>query len=183
MKIDARVAALPEWTGFAVRALPLPIISLVFGRLVAAMKCRHPELLERLGTHASTRFLIDPTDLPLLFLIRPDRANPIQCYRKLLRFDWDARVAGPLAALLAMVNGELDGDALFFSREVTIEGSTEAILALRNAIDAAEINLAADVIALCGPLKPLAADATRLLRPVLRRWSGVDQARQRIQTG
>lgn len=183
MKIDARVAALPTWIGFPVRVLPLPIINLVFGRLVASMKCRHPELLERLGTHASARFLIDPTDLPLQFLIQPDRANPVQAYHPPVRCDWDARVRGSLGALIAMVNGELDGDALFFSREITIEGSTEAILALRNAIDAAEVDLASEATALCGPLKPLAEETAHFLLPILRRWSGVDLARQRVQTG
>ena len=65
----------------------------------------------------------------------------------------DARIAGPLAALLGMVHGAYDGDALFFSRDLVIEGDTAAVLALRNAIDAAELDLAAEIEALAGPAR------------------------------
>lgn len=40
-----------------------------------------------------------------------------------------------------MIHGTLDGDALFFARDLVIEGDTEAVLALRNALDDAEIDL------------------------------------------
>lgn len=46
-----------------------------------------------------------------------------------------------------MVHGALDGDALFFSRDILIEGDTEAVLALRNAVDDAEIDLAGEIAA------------------------------------
>jgi len=39
-----------------------------------------------------------------------------------------------------MIDGTYDGDALFFSRDLVIEGDTEAVLALRNAIENAELN-------------------------------------------
>ena len=59
------------------------------------------------------------------------------------RSHWDARIAGPLAALIGLVHGAYDGDALFFSRDLVIEGDTAAVLALRNAIDNEELDLAA----------------------------------------
>jgi len=71
------------------------------------------------------------------------------------------RISGPLSAFLGMMHGAYDGDALFFSRDLTVEGDTEAALALRNAIDDAELDLAAELQTLAGPLRaPLAAVLT-----------------------
>jgi predicted lipid carrier protein YhbT len=53
--------------------------------------------------------------------------------------------------LLGMIDGTYDGDALFFSRDLTIEGDTEAVLALRNALENAEFD-PATVIGLPRPL-------------------------------
>ena len=49
-----------------------------------------------------------------------------------------------------MLHGVEDGDALFFSREVMIEGDTSAVLAFRNALDAEEIDLTEEFLALVG---------------------------------
>jgi predicted lipid carrier protein YhbT len=53
---------------------------------------------------------------------------------------YDARIAAPLIVLLGMIDGTYDGDALFFSRHLVIEGDTGASLALRNAIENAELD-------------------------------------------
>lgn len=183
MTILSHEATLPAWVNFAVRALPLPIMDSILRRLALGIRRGHPDILGRMQTHASARFLIDPSDLPILFLVRPANSVPIYCLRRPTACIWDARIAGPIAALLAMTSGTLDGDALFFSREITIEGSTDAILAMRNAIDAAEIDLASELAALWGPLRPLAEDAACVVLPVLERLSGLGLTRQRMQTG
>jgi predicted lipid carrier protein YhbT len=51
-----------------------------------------------------------------------------------------------------MMHGAEDGDALFFSRDLTVEGDTAAVLALRNAMDDAELDLTEELAALAGPL-------------------------------
>jgi predicted lipid carrier protein YhbT len=68
-----------------------------------------------------------------------------------------------------MVHGVLDGDALFFSREITIEGDTDAILAMRNAIDAAEIDLSCELANLFGPFSPVARQAVQAAMPIMGR--------------
>ncbi|WP_255542362.1 hypothetical protein [Azospirillum sp. INR13] len=61
--------------------------------------------------------------------------------------------------------GRIDGDALFFRRELTISGDTALILALRNTLDGEdEMDLMADAASIAGPL-------ARAL-PVLRRNAG-----------
>jgi predicted lipid carrier protein YhbT len=67
-----------------------------------------------------------------------------------------------------MAEGASDGDALFFSREINIEGNTDAILALRNAIDDAELNLADEIAGLLGPLRPAAKRAIEVAMPIIR---------------
>ena len=54
--------------------------------------------------------------------------------------------------LIDLAEGRLDGDALFFSRDLAVEGDTEAVVALRNAVDDAEIDLTADLASMFGPL-------------------------------
>jgi predicted lipid carrier protein YhbT len=51
-----------------------------------------------------------------------------------------------------MMHGAEDGDALFFSRDLAVEGDTAAVLALRNAMDDAELDLTEELAALSGPL-------------------------------
>lgn len=172
---SAPIPLAPRPLALGLRALPLfPLaapLSLLMRRLIAA----HPGLITRLGAHGSCRFAIDPTDLPLVLLLQPKGAR-ITVHRRPPP-DADTRIAGPLAALLGLVHGTWDGDALFFSRDLVIEGDTGAALALRNAIDDAELDLAAEIAALSGPmrgrLEPLIALAERVTHLPLRRAEGV----------
>ena len=94
-----------------------------------------PRLFQRLGEHASKTVLIDPTDLPIVFraFARPANGRGSRSSRRGVPVNATARIAGPLAALIGLVHGAYDGDALFFSRDLVIEGDTELVLALRNA--------------------------------------------------
>ena len=152
--------------GLALRPLPAaalqPAVDLAFGLL----RRRHPKLFARLGEQAGTRFLIEPVDLPLRFLLGTDPAAPaLRVLGSGVAADAAATIRGPLAVLIDLLEGRLDGDALFFARELVIEGDTEAVVALRNAVDGAGIDLINDLLA---PLGPLAAPAARLVRAARR---------------
>ncbi|WP_200808475.1 ubiquinone anaerobic biosynthesis accessory factor UbiT [Tistlia consotensis] len=159
--------------------LPRPALRWALQRLVAGVGRRHPDLFERLGEHASATFLIDPTDLPVAVRLwpRPEGPQVEIVGRPVLRSAWHARIAGPLAALLGMIHGRLDGDALFFSRDLAIEGDTEAVLALRNALDDAELDLPDEAAACLGPLSPLVARPAGLVVPLAERMTGVALSR------
>ncbi len=146
--------------GFA-SLLPL---NFALGRLAASLARRHPALFERLGDQTAKSFMIDPTDMPFVFLLAPRPEAPLLvAARREAASAWDARIAGSLAALLGLVHGAYDGDALFFSRDLVIEGDTAAVLALRNAVDNEELDLVAEGFAPVGPLAALAtAPASRL---------------------
>jgi predicted lipid carrier protein YhbT len=169
MKARSRHATAPAWIELAVRALPLPIANIVLRRLVLGIIRNHPESFKRVEPYAATVFLIEPTDFPIQFLIRLGNPEPIVCQRRPTTCFWDARISGPIASLLAMVQGALDGDALFFSREITIEGDTDAILAMRNAVDAAEINLPHELADIFGSSSPMARRMERIVMPIAER--------------
>lgn len=145
------IRRVPTPLGFALRAAPLAPMSLALSTVARRVIKGHPGLLARLGDYAGRSFAIDPTDLPVCLLIRPNTPSAlIRVCRS--RPKADACIAGPLSALLGLVHGTWDGDALFFSRDLVIEGDTSAALALRNAIDDAELDLGAEIAAMSGPL-------------------------------
>ncbi|WP_298853162.1 SCP2 sterol-binding domain-containing protein [uncultured Ruegeria sp.] len=135
----------------ALRFVPLAPLSVSLTAFSRKITRKHPDLFNRLGEYSRVAFVLDPTDLPVVVLLEPNGGAPrIRLCRR--RVAGAARISGPLAALLGLVHGAFDGDALFFSRDLVIEGDTAAALALRNAIDDAELDLAHEAAALSGPL-------------------------------
>lgn len=173
----AAIPIVPRPAALALRLPPLAPVSLALTVLTRRMVRRHPGLLRRLGEHDRARFVLDPTDLPLVLVLDPGSGAPrVTAYRR--DPGGDARIAGPMAALLGLVHGIYDGDALFFSRDLVIEGDTAAALALRNAIDDAELDLSEEVetlpAPLVRPLRQLIALAERLTGVALSRPEEAD---------
>lgn len=129
--------------------LPLqPVLAMVVCRIAQ----RHPEVLERLGPHQTTRFLIDPADLPFALYLRPDPANlELRAVPRGALPEHDARIAGKFFRLLRLIDCDEDGDAMFFSRDLQVSGDTEAVVTLRNALDNVEGSLAGGVADMFGP--------------------------------
>lgn len=121
-------------------------------RAVHRVARSRPEIFDRLGEHACKSFLIDPVNLPFPILLCPDPDRlSLSAVRREPPFACDARIAGSALTLLAMVDGRLDGDALFFSRDIQVSGDTEAVVSLRNALDDLEGSIADDVASAFGP--------------------------------
>lgn len=170
MNLD-RLPPLPPLPPFVLRPL--------FSQLLSSLLQRHPHLFERLGEYGDRRFLIDPSDLPFTLLLEPNADAPrLTPHLRSSEPAHHARIAGPIGRLVELVNGEADGDALFFSRDIRIEGDTEAVLALRNAVDDLEIDLVAEIDHLLGPLaaaarfaRQRAHEATCLAQGLYSVWS------------
>lgn len=148
-------------------ALPLFLLQPLCARVVRTVARNHPEMFARLGAHQTSRFLIEPSDLPFALYLRPNARNPVlQILPRRANPAHEARIAAPFLQLLRLIDGELDGDALFFSRELRVSGDTEAVVSLRNAIDDMDSSLAASAADAFGP--PGRA-ALGLLRRIARR--------------
>lgn len=139
--------------------LPLAPLQPVLRRIVTHVARTHPEIFERLGPHAAKRFLIDPVDLPFVLLLRPDPYRPrLTAHRRDIVIDSQAMISGRFFKLFDMIDGALDGDALFFTRDLKVGGDIEAVVALRNAIDDADEDMASAIAGAFGPLRePLLA--------------------------
>jgi predicted lipid carrier protein YhbT len=147
--------------------LPLPLfpVQVVLRRIVRRVAHDRPELFHRLGAHRHKRFLIDPINMPFVLLLEPDAERPrLEAYRRWETVRYEARIRGTFLTLLDMIDGRLDGDALFFSRNLIVEGDTEAVVSLRNALDDLEGSVVDDAAALFGPLGRAVLLALRLIR-------------------
>ena len=170
----ASLPTLPPPVRILLRPLPLLPLQLVLGRIVTHLARRRPGIFARLGAHAGKVYVIDATDLPFAFRLRPQPGRPVlEVCRREQTGPWHARIAGSLAALLGMIHGSLDGDALFFSRDLHVEGDTEAVLALRNALDDAEIDLLSEAAAALGPAGQAMQGAMRRVLTEASRLSGL----------
>ena len=143
--------------GMALRPLPLAPLNHFLSRSVRQMAARHSDIFARLIDLDITLFRIEPLDLPfaLMLDVNPD-APQLWAERGTPDAPVAATIKGPLAVLMALLEGHTDGDALFFSRTLVIEGDTEAVLTLRNAVDGSDVDLRADMASVFGPFAALA---------------------------
>lgn len=136
------------------RLLAFPAGFLPLGRAltlaVRRFARRRPAVFDRLGEYGRCSFLIEPSDLDFAFLMVPDgvRAD-IRTLPRRRHVEADVTVRGPLLTLLGLIDGTFDGDALFFNRAISVSGRTDALVALRNAIEDAELK-PSDFIGLTG---------------------------------
>ena len=161
------LASLQRVPRLLLSALPLPVMQPVLGHIAAHVASSRPELFARLGQHTAKRFLIDPTDLPFVLLLVPDARRPhLNACHRAEQPSHDAAIAGTFSNLLRMIDGSLDGDALFFDRTLHVSGDIEAIVALRNALDDFDGNVLDNILAAFGPLSKPAAFVLSAIRAV-----------------
>jgi len=148
--------------GLAMRPLPLAGLQPLLAISARMIERRHTDVIERLSTYGDTRFIIDPTDLPFRLLLALDSGGlGLTAIAKTVGDGEEdlpvaARIEGPFLSLVRLLEGKEDGDALFFSRELTVIGDMESVVALRNAVDGAEIDLVEDVLKSLGPFAGVA---------------------------
>ncbi len=155
--------------GIAARPLPPVLLQPFLDAAMAALCRRHPAMFERLSGLDNPTFLIDPIDLPLVFLLEAVPERPRLTALRRADDRAAAVIRGPLMNLIELAEGRIDGDALFFSRGLVIEGDTEAVVALRNAVDDTDIDLAGDILSSLGPLAEPARRALGLGRRIYAR--------------
>lgn len=154
------------------RSAPLPTglicaaLAPVLARIVRRIASNHPGMFARLSPYERADFLIAPRELPFALHLRPDPAAPMLRAVPRNRLPrHDAMIEGPFFLLLQLVDGESDGDAAFFSRDLVVTGNTEAVVCLRNALDDVDGSIAEETASLFGP-------PGRAILDILRRRSG-----------
>jgi predicted lipid carrier protein YhbT len=147
------------------RFLPLPLLQPILSLIGTQVARAQPDVFARLGPHALKSFVIDPTDLPFVLLLKPRPEAPsLSAWRRGEVPYSHARIAGSFLNLFDLIDGSLDGDALFFSRELRVTGDTEAVVALRNALDDIDGGVVASITGAFGPLSGIAAMTVSHLR-------------------
>ncbi len=145
------------------RFIPVPIAqraaSLLFQRTLQI----YPRLFDRLGSYGASRFSFIPSDFPFGFAVKPARRS-IETFRAPHEPLSDATIKGPLFLMLALAEGKVDGDAIFFARKLVVTGDMEAVLALRNALDDCGLDLVASAGQLAGPFRSPVVHALSALR-------------------
>lgn len=117
-----------------------------FPRMLRFIIKKRPDIFARLGSYSRKTFLIDPVDMPFVFILRPDRQNPkLSMHTRNDNIEHHASISATFLRLLGLLDGKVDGDAMFFSRDLVIGGDTDAVVCLRNAIDDVEGSIADDV--------------------------------------
>lgn len=130
--------ALPGLVSLLLRPAPRAPLAMLLTRAVRRILSERPELIDRLGDTAHADIAVVPSDLPFGFLIRlRGQAASVEVIDPCEADHAAARIHGPLLLLLGLLDGTYDGDALFFSRDLTIEGDTEHVLAMRNTLEEA----------------------------------------------
>lgn len=153
--------------GLVSKLVPQALVQSFVNAVTAAIHRRYPDLHARMRDTENFSFLIDPADFPFRFLLQFDEDAP-----RISMLDAadeatqaDATIRGRVSDLVGILQGDADGDALFFSRGLVVEGNMEATLALRNAIENAEIDLAA----VLGPLGGTARAGKRAIDSLIHR--------------
>lgn len=150
--------------GMALPQAAHPVVGRVARSFAAGLWSRHRRNFDRLSDFEGARFLIDPVDLPLAFVLELASEGPevLTVSSDEEPEDVTATIRGSFRALLDLAAGRVDGDALFFNRDLSIEGDTEAVVALRNAMDDADLDLLEEFAESFGPLaRPALRVATR----------------------
>ena len=135
----------------AMQMAPPAVLSRGIDILMRKMERRHPRLFRNLERLDKAVVHIEPTDLPHRFALsigrKPISLEIIEGKAK----KPSASMKGDLRVLIDMLEGRIDGDMVFFSRDFVISGDTSVIVGLRNTLDRENINLLDDMASVFGP--------------------------------
>ncbi|MDC7684435.1 SCP2 sterol-binding domain-containing protein [Asticcacaulis sp. BYS171W] len=128
--------------GILLSQVPRSLLERLASELETLLALRHPGLSDRLGEAEGRSYRFVLKDFPIDALAKVEKSRlRIGLLDKSAVAGEDVRVSGRLAALFELLQGERDGDALFFTRDIETSGNTEALLVLRNALESEEIDL------------------------------------------
>lgn len=138
--------------GMLTKPLPLAPVNFILRKIIHRLRHNHPAIISRLEPVVGISFLVVLEDLPFnIQLCIEDDDIKAFCVRE--KIASDVRICGKFMKFVQMLEGEEDGDALFFSRDLVVEGNTEALLTLRNALDSEDISISKEILEQVGIFK------------------------------
>ncbi|MDR0483805.1 MAG: SCP2 sterol-binding domain-containing protein [Alphaproteobacteria bacterium] len=141
--------------GIFLKKIPLSLLQPFLAKSLQVVQEKHPRIFERLSSEEFD-FIIDAIDLPFVFYLKPSQTSPIlKAIKRGENLQASATIKGTLSNLLQLFEGSADGDAMFFSKELVIEGSTAATVALRNAIDGEDMDIINDLSEIFSPFEDI----------------------------
>lgn len=181
-KTDASAPLSPTLlAGLPLKAPPLRYpLQLLANAAMSIMLRQHPRVFERLNDFNGADILVIFSDLPFRIILH---INQQKSYLRVIdpqkTVTARATIRSPFLSLRDLMEGRLDGDALFFSRDLIVEGDTELIVALRNAVDGEEIDLVDDVLSQLGPFTRPAQYVTKTAASL---WEQMSQDLEMLRT-
>lgn len=155
----------PQLAKYLLAPVPLALLQPILHFAARHVAISRPELFARLGPHLNKRFLIDAVELPFVLMLVPNPAKySLRAYRRHQQPPHNAGISGAFLDLFDMIDGSLDGDALFFNRALRITGDVEAVVALRNALDDSDGNIVDTIVGALGPFSQPGARLASFLR-------------------
>ena len=153
--------------GLALSFLPQKMLEYSAQKITKNLNNLHPNLGERLSDANGKSFALVLEDMQLNAILYIDDGR-ISCnlLDKFVKPTADVIIQGTSTALLDLLEGRCDGDALFFSRTLNVEGDTEALLVLRNALDNEQILLRDIVCSMFGRLSGVASHVATPLEKI-----------------
>jgi predicted lipid carrier protein YhbT len=124
-----------------------PLLQQAINKLVQMFSDLHPNVINRMAEFTPAIIILNPIDMPFSFLVEftANNMNILIIDDQHYTGDDITKISATLSFFLNMLEGELDGDALFFSRQLIIEGDTTIIVALRNILEAENIDINKDI--------------------------------------
>jgi O2-independent ubiquinone biosynthesis accessory factor UbiT len=156
------------FASFLLRPVPDVVLNKVLAWALRRVLTAHPDAFNRLPENSRGIVVVSLTDLQL------DLALDLSPTTPALRVATDddraasiASISGPMQTLIDLMEGRVDGDALFFSRALKFEGDTEIVVALRNTLDGIDIQIA-DLLPVPGIISGYRPRVARLLADIHR---------------
>ena len=124
-----------------------PIIQIGISKLTKLFIDKHPRVIKKMSQFSPSRMVLVPLDMPFDFFVEfSNESLQINIIDKNTYLGKNlTKITASIDVFVKMLEGNLDGDALFFSRKLIIEGETTIIVALRNILEAENVNIKNDI--------------------------------------
>jgi len=165
MGIFTKIISAGAAAGFLVKKR-FKITGLILNSVANKIYRNHPSMAERLQPIINSSFFVKITNLPFnVFFTIEEKGVAVKALHNSEQPTADLTISSDLTSLVNIFEGDEDGDKLFFSRKLQINGNSEALVTLRNAIDSQDINIVEEISA---PFKIFANPAKSVINKLKR---------------